>query len=222
MARKHHQIAPSPRTEIGERLFETGRWQSCALKIHGGGCLFHVVSVYGFPGANEGGEEMEQNEALIQDVFLEAMTLGDVPIIIGGDFNTKLENSPFLTEMMSSGTWNDAASLFAAATDTMEEDTYQTAMGSSRIDMLFMNAAATRIFKRCNVVAVPPRVSKGTDLLKRVGRSISQESLRIGSVLCEDCQRRKQTQVQKNSNYYCMKLCPRTSIGFTELTFKMR
>lgn len=156
MVRKQHQATSSPRTEIGDRLFETGRWQSCAIKINRGGCLVHVVSVYGFPGANEGGEEMEQNEALIQDVFLEAASLGDVPVVIGGDFNAKLENSPFLSEMMSSGAWNDAASLFATAAETIAEDTYQTAIGSSRIDMLFMNAAATRIFKNCSVVAVPP------------------------------------------------------------------
>ena len=47
---------------------------------------------------------------------------------------------------MAEGSWNDAASLYATATGTPIQDTYQTAMGSSRID----------IFKHCCVVEVPP------------------------------------------------------------------
>ena len=64
LVHKRHQAAPSPRTEVGERLYNTGRWQSCVVKLNGGSSLIHVVTVYGFPGANDGGEDMENNEEL--------------------------------------------------------------------------------------------------------------------------------------------------------------
>ena len=157
LVRLRHQAGPSPRTETGERLYETVRWQSCTIKINKNSTICHIVSVYGFPGANEGGEEMELNEYFLENVFLEAASLGDVPVIIGGDFNKELENSPTLTEMVSSGRWSDAASLLATVNNTNPGDTYTTGIGTSRIDMLFMNPAATRIFKQCFVVDVPTR-----------------------------------------------------------------
>ena len=101
-------------------------------------------------------EDMEANEQFLENVFLEAASLGDVPVIIGGDFNTKLENSPTLSGMVSSGRWSDAASLLATVNNTSPGDTYKTGIGTSRIDMLFMNSAATRLFKHCFVVEVPP------------------------------------------------------------------
>ena len=156
LVRKQHQAAPSPRTEIGEELYNTGRWQSCVIKLHRGNSLLHVVSVYGHPGANDGGEEMERNEEFLTNVFLEAASLGNVPVVIGGDFNARLENSTALSGFVTSGVWSDAASLYSMVTGEPMADTYQTYSGTSRIDMLFMNAAATRLFKSFKVVNVPP------------------------------------------------------------------
>ena len=156
LVHKRHQAAPSLRTEVGEKLYNTGRWQSCVIKLNGSSSLIHVVTVYGFLGANDGGDDMKNNEDLLPEIFLETASLGDVPIIVGGDFNVRFENSPTLSELVAEGFWNDAASLYATATGTPIQDTYQISMGSSRIDMLLMNAAATRRFKHCCVVEVPP------------------------------------------------------------------
>ena len=75
-------------------------------------------------------------------------------VIVGGDCNVRLENSARLSELVADGSRSDAASLFSTATGTPIQDTCQTTMGSSRIDMQFMNPAATRILKHCCVVDI--------------------------------------------------------------------
>ena len=59
---------------------------------------------------------MENNEAFLRKVFLEARSLGNVPVVICGDFNVKLENSAVLTEQSSTGEWVDAAGLVSPCT----------------------------------------------------------------------------------------------------------
>ena len=46
---------------MGDALYETGRWQSISVKFHRSSEIIHVVSVYGFSRANEGGEAMVEN-----------------------------------------------------------------------------------------------------------------------------------------------------------------
>ena len=100
-------------SSIGEALYETGRWQSISVKFHRSSEKIHVVSVYGFPRANEGGEAMLENEIFTEQVFLEAESLGFGSVVIRADFNVKVENSPILTGALSSGSWTDAAEMFA-------------------------------------------------------------------------------------------------------------
>ena len=113
------------------------------------------MTVYGFPGANEGGEAAFLNEAFLRKVFDESSTLGDVPVIICGDFNVSLERSAVLTEVVVSGKWNDAALLHGTVSGSALESTYTAFGGNSRIDMIFTNASATIIFSECKVVPVP-------------------------------------------------------------------
>ena len=87
--RDRHLVCPTPRTALGEELYQTGRWQSAAVRVSASSTLLHVVTIYGFPRANEGGDAMENNEAFLSKVFLEARSLGDVPVLICGDFNVK-------------------------------------------------------------------------------------------------------------------------------------
>ena len=56
--RSRHLIAPTPRSTLGEELYQTRRWQSAVVRVSGSSTLVHVVSIYGFPRANEGGEAM--------------------------------------------------------------------------------------------------------------------------------------------------------------------
>ena len=62
-----------------------------------------MVSVYGYPRANDGGEEMIANETLLEKVFTEAASLGDVPVFICGDFNVQVVNSPILAGVVTFG-----------------------------------------------------------------------------------------------------------------------
>ena len=138
-------------SSIGEALYETGRWQSISVKFHRSSEKIHVVSVYGFPRANEGGEAMLENENFTEQVFLEAESLGFGSVVIRADFNVKVENSHILTGALSSGSWTDAAEMFARATDTHLQPTYY-----SRIDLCFLNENATRMLTNCEVLSVPP------------------------------------------------------------------
>ena len=155
LVRTKHQGTPSPKTQVGEELYNTGRWHSVVVKVNKGGMLLHVVTVYGFPGASDGGEAAFQNESLLRKVFDEASTLGDVPVLVCGDFNTSLESSAVLGEMVASGQWCDGAYTFSAVSETELEHTYSAFGGTSRIDMVFLNKAATRCFQKCQVIPVP-------------------------------------------------------------------
>ena len=86
--RSGHHISPTPRSTLGEELYQTGRWQSAVVRVSGSN-----TQVHGFPRATESGEAMEHNQAFLNNVFLEARSLGDVPVVVCGDFNVKVENS---------------------------------------------------------------------------------------------------------------------------------
>ena len=77
--RSKHTVAPTPRTHLGDELYDTGRWQSAAIRVNGTSTLIHIVSVYGFTKANEGGEAMEQNELFLTKVFTGGPILGGHP-----------------------------------------------------------------------------------------------------------------------------------------------
>ena len=122
---KAHAIAPSPRTEVGERLWQTGRWQSMATKVNSGGLIIHVIAIYGFPRANEGGEAMDMKERLLEDVFDEAGSFGSVPVIIVGDFNIKAEKSPLLGNLITSCLWADIEQTTATLEGKVSDPTYE-------------------------------------------------------------------------------------------------
>ena len=61
--RSCHTAAPSPRSSIGDALYESGRWQSISVKFHRSSEIIHVVPV-----------------------FLEAGSLGSGSVVICGDF----------------------------------------------------------------------------------------------------------------------------------------
>ena len=102
-----------------------------------------------------GGDAYAQNEKFLQDVFAEAASLGDVPVIVCGDYNILVEMSQVLSGLVTSGQWVDAGAAFAAAGDTAPEPTYVFKDQSSRIDMILMNPAATRHFTGFAVLEVP-------------------------------------------------------------------
>ena len=150
-----HVVTPSPRTVLGEQLFQTGRWQSIAVKIDNSATIFHVVTYYGIAGANEGGEKMTENEAFLTDVFLEAHSLGnDVPVVVIGDLNVKVENSHILSHLVSEGFWMDAGLQTAILKNKEPDNTFERGTTTSRIDLCFVNTAAANYFSDFAVLDV--------------------------------------------------------------------
>ena len=84
-----HAAVPSPRTALGNNPYDRGRWQSLATNVNTGGLIVHVVTLYGFPRANEGGDAMEQNEDFLADAFAEASSLGNTPVLVLGGLQYK-------------------------------------------------------------------------------------------------------------------------------------
>ena len=152
----HHCATSSPRSDVGNQLFESGRWNSIAVRINSGGLIIHVVTVYGFPRANEGGEPMESNEQLLSDVFSEATSLGNVPVIVLGDFNIKPERSPILSHLVTSGLWCDIGQTYAVLEGSDPLPTFDARGTNSRIDLAFGNPELMRLLKSYEVLDVPP------------------------------------------------------------------
>lgn len=154
-----HQACPTCRTEVGDALHETGRWQSSTIRLFGGDSLFHVVNGYGYPRANEGGEAMETNEAFLADILAEASSLGEsdesVPVVICLDANVTPEKSHVLSQAHVNGTWTDAAKAIATLSGDDPADTYTSGGTSSRIDCILLNRAAMQILKSFRVLDVP-------------------------------------------------------------------
>ena len=48
---------------------------------------------------------MDVNEEFLSDIFAEAGSLGNVPVLVIGDFNIKVEKSPLLASLVTSGLW---------------------------------------------------------------------------------------------------------------------
>ena len=125
------------------------------IRPWGGKQFIHVVTVYGFPRANEGGEAYTENEDFLANVFAEADSLGDVPVVVCGDFNVTVEKSQQLSQRLLDGSWVDAASAVAMARGPEPEATYVHKDSSSRIDMFFLNSAAAQMIEDLEVLAVP-------------------------------------------------------------------
>ena len=152
---KPHIGVPSPRTENGNNLYNSGRWQSLTVRINSSGLLVHIVTIYGFPRANEGGDPMEENEQFLSEVFAEAASLGNVPILVIGDFNIKPERSPVLANLVTAGCWFDIGQTFAILNGTVPQPTYEARGISSRIDLAFGNPELMRFLKNFEVLDVP-------------------------------------------------------------------
>ena len=155
LCNRRHMMAPSPRTETGSQLFESGRWQSAAIRVNASGLILHIISLYGFPRANEGGDEMIENEALLSNAFAEATSLGNVPVLVMGDFNVDAEKSQVLSNLVTDGVWTDIGRLYATLMEVEPTPTFSARGTSSRIDLAFGNQEAMRLFKRYEVLDVP-------------------------------------------------------------------
>ena len=149
-----HLSTHTPRTAVGDELFQSGRWMGITVRVHGTPGFVHVISFYGVSGANEGGDAMDSNEALIQQMIAESLSLGDSPVVICGDFNVLLQKSPALMAAVGAGHLIDAASAASAADGSPLQDTYHCGNCSSRIDMILLNPVAATML--LDFAVLPP------------------------------------------------------------------
>eukprot|EP00660_Eupelagonema_oceanica_P002110 gene2110-biopygen23759 len=154
MVRRGLPMQAGPRdTERRKRLWATGRWTHCVIGTGNGAQALHVMSLYGHTGANQfandkkacgGKQAYEANEKLLADTLEAAAELGDVPVLILGDFNVRPEDSAALRDAVLAGGWQDLALAQAEALQVEADHTCYPANGgdSSRIDIAFGNGAA--------------------------------------------------------------------------------
>eukprot|EP00661_Eupelagonemidae_sp_cell13_P003443 gene3443-2025_t len=141
-----------------KKLWATGRWLHVAVaygqaKGSAQQCL-HIMSVYGFAGAaGHGHARMQENEQLLSDVLEAAAELGNVPVVVTGDFNVQLEESAALQSAVASGRWVDVAGAQARAINEVPEPTcfmHHCPQGR-RIDMVLANTVAAAAMGRLKV-----------------------------------------------------------------------
>eukprot|EP00973_Karenia_brevis_P007278 986112-Karenia_brevis.AAC.1 len=77
------------RTPTRQRLWETGRLVDVVVSMGSGHQAFHIMSVWGYAGANVHPDKMAANERLLINVLEVAAELGSVPCVICGDFNVE-------------------------------------------------------------------------------------------------------------------------------------
>ena len=112
------------------------------------------MSVYGFTG-NGRLADNKRNDALLQDALLVAAELGDVPVLVMGDFNIVAEQSATLAAAARTGRWTD---LGAAAAAARGEEPPATCFArgresqGSRIDYILANHVALQAFTSIDLV----------------------------------------------------------------------
>ena len=130
-----------PVCEVETRLFETRRFVHAAFGIGNGSRVAHVFCVYGFSGANNCTRRMAMNEQLLSDTFHVAAGLGEVPVVLAGDFNVTPDISSALQRSMSTGRWCDTADMCAKARGVDPDPTcfIRSPSVGSCIDAIFCN-----------------------------------------------------------------------------------
>ncbi|CAE8724944.1 unnamed protein product, partial [Polarella glacialis] len=115
-------------TPLKQRLWDSGRCVHAMIAYGSGNAVLHVFSVYCFTGAHLHPDAMSKNETFLQDVFEAVAELGNVPVLIMGDFNVMPEQSEILQAAISTGAWRDAAVIQASVTNSTPAATYFSAV----------------------------------------------------------------------------------------------
>ena len=149
-----------PACDIEQSLWDTGRFVHAAIAYGNGRRVIHVISVYGYSGAQGRPEIMRKNESLLCNVFKVAAALGNVPVLVMGDINVDPDASPAVQSAARLGGCVDSAKVCAVARGISCDRTCfvrDTSLGT-RIDAIFCNAAARGALGDCGVLddcAVP-------------------------------------------------------------------
>eukprot|EP00666_Eupelagonemidae_sp_cell4sb_P000959 gene959-10918_t len=97
-------------------LWDTGRFQHVVVSYGDGRQSVHILNFYGYPvraaelqDDDSPDTEAATREALIAQIFEYAASLGDVPKLLLGDFNSDAGRSAAMHAALSSGAWCDVA-----------------------------------------------------------------------------------------------------------------
>lgn len=129
-----------PKGDLAKGLWESGRWCHATIATGTGRNFLHLISVYGFA-HDPTNSSNRLNDALLAQVFEEAASLGEVPVVIAGDFNILTSSSQTLKDAYSTGKWFDAADMWATANGVEPSATCSKGR-PTRIDYMIVNAAA--------------------------------------------------------------------------------
>eukprot|EP00973_Karenia_brevis_P090336 12402088-Karenia_brevis.AAC.1 len=92
-------------TALRQWLWETGRWVHIVVALGQGKDMLHIIAIYGYTRAQSCPQAKKSNEEFLKRAFEATAELGNVPVVILGDFNTELDNSEVLQTAVSTGVW---------------------------------------------------------------------------------------------------------------------
>ena len=127
--------ALSPTTAAVKQLWEAGRWCHATLPWGTGRSFLHVASLYAPV------DDAQAADASIFAALTELAALGEVPILLTGDFNLEAHLSPTLAAACTNGGWHDVAELFARQSGTPAAPTCTARPGAEprRLDFMLAN-----------------------------------------------------------------------------------
>ena len=127
-------------TSLRRELWQQGRLLHVALWT--GTTCTHFFVLYGHPNSSTDREQQAKNEILLREAFEWAAELGNVPIVVCGDFNTSVVASPTLTNTLGTQNYWDLAQLECLQkleVEPMPTCYQQYKSKGSRIDHIFAN-----------------------------------------------------------------------------------
>ena len=140
-----------PLNDVERELVESRRYVHAAISWGHGRQLLHVISFYGYSGANSCAQRISVNEAMLAQVFEVLALLGSVPVLLAGDFNVKPETS----NVIQRSKWIDACKSCASARGVAGPDptcfVRSTSVGT-RIDALIANESARGLLGESGVI----------------------------------------------------------------------
>ena len=139
---RHPLQLVKPSCQLSTWLWDTTRFvHACVLPAYASKQPIHVVCVYGHSKASTDPARKRQNEELLDAVFQYIAQLGNVPVVILGDFNTQPNLSSALNTALTSGQYFDCLALLGEMRQEVPANTCfvrNTSQGS-RIDLILSN-----------------------------------------------------------------------------------
>lgn len=121
-------------------LNQEGRLVASQIFASNGKNSFIILGFYGYAGARWDQQLLQKNNKAISAIFEFAVTKGNLPALLSGDFNVEIEESEPLKEFLAFGQWHDAA----GPNQTPHVSCLKGKNGS-RIDFFFLNSTAASL-----------------------------------------------------------------------------